>query len=76
MCFSTQDYNKWMNEHYSNNNDDDDDEKLIPKWFCLSYCDEEETYRDFTDKICHQPRLHVIILRKILKRLVIKKKDV
>ena len=32
ICFSTEDYNEWMNEHYSKNNDDDD-EKIIPKWF-------------------------------------------
>ena len=37
-CFSLEDYNEWMNEHYNNN--DDDDEKTIPKWFYLPYCDE------------------------------------
>ena len=30
MCFSTEDYNEWMNEHHNNNNDDDDDEKILP----------------------------------------------
>ena len=31
MCFSTEDYNEWVNEHYENNNDND--EKIILKWF-------------------------------------------
>ena len=31
MCFSTEDYNLWMNKHYHNN--DDDEEKIIPTWF-------------------------------------------
>ena len=42
MCFSTEDYNEWMNKHYHNN--DDDDEKIVPKWFYLLYCDECEKY--------------------------------
>ena len=32
FCFSTEDYNEWVNKHYPNNNDDDD-EKIIPDWF-------------------------------------------
>ena len=32
-CFSTQDYNEWMNKQYPNS---DDDEKLIHKWFYLN----------------------------------------
>ena len=45
-CFSTEDYNEWMNEHYNNKNDDDE-EKIIPKWFYLPYCDDCEKYREF-----------------------------
>ena len=41
FCFSTEDYNEWMNKHYPSS-DDDDDEKIIPKWFYLPYCDECE----------------------------------
>ena len=42
FCFSTEDYNEWVNKHYPNNNDDD--EKIIPDWFYLNlpYCDECE----------------------------------
>ena len=36
FCFSTEDYNEWMNQHYPNNKNDDDDEKLIPDWFDLN----------------------------------------
>ena len=45
FCFSTEDYNEWMNKHYPNS--DDDDEKIIPKWFYLNLpdCDECEKYR-------------------------------
>ena len=32
MCFSTEDYNERMNEHY-HKSDEDDDEKRIFKWF-------------------------------------------
>ena len=31
-CFSTQEYNVWMNNHYANT-DKSDDERIIPKWF-------------------------------------------
>ena len=53
FCFSTQDYNEWMNKHYPNN-DDDDEEKIIPKWFYLKlpYCDECEKYIEFVDNKC------------------------
>ena len=34
MCFSTEDYNEWMNKRYHNSDDDDDNnEKIIPNWF-------------------------------------------
>ena len=34
FCFSTEDYNEWMNKHYpNNNNNNSDDEKKIPDWF-------------------------------------------
>ena len=29
LCFSTDDYNEWMNKHYSSS--DDDDEKIFLK---------------------------------------------
>ena len=31
FCFSTEDYNEWVNKHYPNNNDDEGylDEKLL-----------------------------------------------
>ena len=40
-CFSTQDYNEWMNKPYFNG---DDVEKIFPKWFYLKlpHCDECE----------------------------------
>ena len=44
FCFSTEEYNEWMNEHY-HKIDDDNDDKIIPKWFYLPYCDECEKYR-------------------------------
>ena len=49
FCFSTEDYNGWVNKHYPNNNDDD--EKVIPDWFYLTlpYCDECEKYIKFID---------------------------
>ena len=31
MCFSTEEYNEWMNDYYNKN--DDDDENTIAKWF-------------------------------------------
>ena len=51
MCFSTEDYNECINEHYKKNNDDDD-EKTSPKWFYLPYWDECVLYREFTNNIC------------------------
>ena len=33
FCFSTEDYNEWVNKYYPNNNNDDGDEKIIPDWF-------------------------------------------
>ena len=32
MCFSAEDYNEWMNNHY-HNIEDGDDEKIIPNGF-------------------------------------------
>ena len=50
FCFSTEDYNEWMNKHY-HNTDKSDDERIIPKRFYLNlpYCDECEKYIDFVD---------------------------
>ena len=61
MCFSTQDYNEWMNKPYPNNDDDDDDdEKIVPKWFYLNLpdCDECEKYIEFVDNKCSNHRSH------------------
>ena len=60
-CFSTEDYNEWLNMPY-HNNDDDDVEKIIPTWFYLPYCDEYESYREFKNFICSHHRLHRILI--------------
>ena len=59
FCFSTEDYNEWMNEHYPNSNNDDD-EKIIPDWFYLnfSHCDECEKYIEFVDGVCSNYQSH------------------
>ena len=64
FCFSTEDYNEWMNEHYPNNNNDDDDEKMIPDWFYLNlpYCDECEKYIEFVDNKCSNHRSHRLLV--------------
>ena len=53
FCFSTEDYNEWMNKHYPSS-DDDDVEKLIPDWFYLNlpYCNECEKSIEFVDGVC------------------------
>ena len=75
MCFSTEDYNEWMNEHYNNNIDDD--EKILPEWFYLLYCDEYAKYIEFVDDRCsnyRSLRLFVVtIVKTTLKRLIIDK---
>ena len=62
MCFSTQDYNEWVNDHYDNN--DDDDKKVNPKWFYsnLLHCDEFEKYIEFVDKKCCNYRSHRLLV--------------
>ena len=64
FCFSTEDYNEWVNEHYPNNNDDDDDEKIIPDWFYsnLPYCDECEKYIKFVDNKCSSYQSHKLLV--------------
>ena len=58
-CFSTEDYNEWLNKHYHNSVDDDgNDEKIIPTWFYLPYCDECKNYREFVNKVCSYHRSH------------------
>ena len=57
MCFSTQDYNEWMNKHYPNSKDDDV-EKIIRKRF---YCDECEKYTEFVDNKCSNFRSHRLL---------------
>ena len=63
FCFSTEDYNDWMNEHYPNT-DDDDDEKIIPTWFYVnfSYCDDCEKYIEFVDSKCSNHQSHRLLL--------------
>ena len=60
MCFSTEDYNEWMNEHYKNN--DDGDEKIIPDWFYLPYCDECEKHREFVNNTWSHHWCHWILV--------------
>ena len=64
FCFSTEDYNEWMNEHYPNNNNNDVDEKIIPDWFSLNlpYCDECEKYIEFVDDACSNQRSHRLLV--------------
>ena len=61
FCFSTEDYNEWMNKHYPNNNDD---EKIIPDWFYLNlfYCGECEKYIEFVDNRCSNHRSHRLLV--------------
>ena len=61
-CFSTEDYNEWMNKHYNYN--DDVDEKIIPKRFYLKlpYCDECEKYIEFVDNKCSNHRSHRLLV--------------
>ena len=63
-CFSTQDYNEWMNKHYPNN-DDDDEEKIIPEWFYLNlhYCVECEKYIEFVDNKSSNYRSHTLLVK-------------
>ena len=62
FCFSTEDYNDWMNDHYPNI--DYDDEKIIPKWFYLnlSYCDDCEKYIEFVDNRCSNYQSHRLLV--------------
>ena len=60
LCFSTEDYNKWMNKHYHNN--DDDDGKKNPTWLYLPYCDECEKYRECTNNICSHHQSHRLLV--------------
>ena len=78
VCFSTEDYNEWVNEYCNKNKDgEDDDEKTIPLWFYLPYCDECETYREFTNNICVHHRSHRLLVtcnycQKDFKTLIIR----
>ena len=65
-CFSTEDYNDWLNKHYHNS--DDNDEKLISDWFCLPYPVECEKHREFTNKLCSQCQLHRFLITCIYCR--------
>ena len=62
FCFSSEDYNEWMNKHHPSNNDDD--EKIIPKWFHLNlpYCDECEKYIEFVDNKCSNHQSHRLLV--------------
>ena len=61
FCFSTEDYNEWVNKHYPNNNDD---EKIIPDWFYLNlpYCYECKKYIEFADGVCSNYRSHKLLV--------------
>ena len=61
FCFSTEDYNEWVNKHYPNNNDD---EKIIPDWFHLNlpYCDECKKYIEFVDGVCSNYQSHRLLV--------------
>ena len=63
-CFSTHDYNEWMNNYYPNNDDDNDDEKINPKWFYLTlpYCDECEKYIQNVDNKDSNNRSHRLLV--------------
>ena len=62
FCFSTEDYNEWMNEYYPNSVDDD--ERMIPDWFYLNlpYCEKCETYIEFVDNKCSNYRSHRLLV--------------
>ena len=60
MCFSTEDYNEWMNEQYNINSVEY--EKIIPKWFYLPYCDECEKFIEFVDNKCSNYRSHRLLV--------------
>ena len=60
FCFSTEGSNEWMNKRYPSSNDDD--EKIIPKWFCLPYCDEWEKYIEFVENKCSNHRSHRLLV--------------
>ena len=62
FCFSTEDYNEWVNKHYPNDNDDD--EKIIPDWFYLNlpYCDECEKFIEVVDGVCSNYRSHRLLV--------------
>ena len=64
FCFSTEDYNEWMNKHYPNNNNNDDDEKIIPDWFYLNLpdCVDCEKYIEFVDDVCSNQRSHRLLV--------------
>ena len=64
FCFSTEDYNEWMNKHYPNNNNNDDDEKIFPDWFYLNLpaCVECEKYIEFVDSVCSNYRSHKLLV--------------
>ena len=62
FCFSTEDYNEWVNKHYPYINDDD--EKIIPDWFYLNlpYCDECEKHIEFVGDVCSNQRSHRLLV--------------
>ena len=64
FCFSTEDYNDWVNSHYPNTDKNDDDERIIPKWFYLnlSYCDDCEKYIEFVNNKCSNYQSHRLLV--------------
>ena len=60
FCFSTENYNEWMNKHYHKS--DNDDEKIIPESFFLLYCDECEKNRECTNNLCTHHLSHGTVI--------------
>ena len=66
FCFSTKDYNKWLNDYYHNTDNSDDVEKLIPEWFYLPYCDDCKEYGEFKNNVCSYQPTHRVLLSCVI----------
>ena len=58
LCFSTEDYNEWMNKQYPNS---DDDEKIIPNCFFYLIVMNVRN-REFVNNICSHHRTHRLLV--------------
>ena len=78
-CFSTDDYNEWINKHYHNSDDDDDDDEKnflhgFTYLFVMNAKNIESLEIIYVHSIDHIDFwLHVIIVKRTLKRLVLEK---